>query len=43
MQALGVKPPPAMSVKHTFSFGKTRLFDPERAAEYLSSFAIKRA
>jgi nitrate/nitrite transport system substrate-binding protein len=42
LQALGRKAPAAASIKHTFALGKTRLFDPDKPAEYLNSFAIKR-
>jgi nitrate/nitrite transport system substrate-binding protein len=43
MRALGLKAPEASAVKHTFAFGKTRVFDPDRPEEYLKSFAIRRA
>ncbi len=43
MKALGYKPPEANSVKHTFVLGKTKVFDPDKPAEYLGGFAIRRA
>jgi nitrate/nitrite transport system substrate-binding protein len=42
LRALGKKAPDATSVKHTFVHGKTKIFDPDRASDYLNSFAIKR-
>ena len=43
LKGLGKKAPETASVKHTFAHGKTKLFDPDKATEYLNSFAIKRA
>jgi nitrate/nitrite transport system substrate-binding protein len=43
LKGLGKKAPEATSVKHTFVHGRTKLFDPDKATEYLNSFAIKRA
>jgi nitrate/nitrite transport system substrate-binding protein len=42
MKAVGAKAPDANSVKHTFVFGKTKVFDPDKPDDYLKSFAIKR-
>jgi nitrate/nitrite transport system substrate-binding protein len=43
MKALGYKAPDANSVKHAFTHGKTRTFDPDRPEDYLKTFAIRRA
>ena len=43
LRGLGYKAPDLASVKHTFSVGKTRIFDPDRAEDYLKSFAIRKA
>jgi nitrate/nitrite transport system substrate-binding protein len=43
LRALGQPAPAADSVKHAFALGRTRLFDPDRAEEYLRSFPIRRA
>ena len=43
LKALGHKPPGANSVKHTFVLGRTRVFDPDRADDYLKSFPIRKA
>jgi nitrate/nitrite transport system substrate-binding protein len=43
LRGLGKKTPDAASVKHTFVLGKTRVFDPDKADDYLKSFPIKRA
>jgi nitrate/nitrite transport system substrate-binding protein len=43
LRALGQKAPDSNTVKHTFAFGKTRVFDPDKPEEYLKSFAISRA
>jgi ABC-type nitrate/sulfonate/bicarbonate transport system substrate-binding protein len=43
LKGLGKKAPESASVKHTFVLGKAKVFDPDKAAEYLSSFPIKRA
>jgi len=42
MRALGQKAPDSSVVKHSFALGKTRVFDPDRADDYLKSFAISR-
>jgi len=42
MRALGQKAPDSSVVKHSFALGKTRVFDPDRAEDYLKSFAISR-
>jgi nitrate/nitrite transport system substrate-binding protein len=43
MKSLGFKAPAENSVKHTFALGKTKVFDPDRAEEYVSSFPIRKA
>ena len=43
MRTLGYKAPEANSVRHTFVLGKTKVFDPDKADDYLKSFPIKRA
>src|SRR2546425_3220246 len=43
LRGLGKKAPDSTSVKHTFVLGKTKVFDPDKATEYLNSFPIKRA
>ncbi len=43
MTALGYKAPGENSIKHTFALGKTRVFDPERAEDYVKSFPIRKA
>jgi nitrate/nitrite transport system substrate-binding protein len=43
MKTVGQKAPEANAVKHTFMLGKTRVFDPDRADDYLKTFAIRRA
>ena len=43
LKRLGHKAPDANSVKHTFVLGKTRVFDPDRADDYLKSFPIRKA
>src|SRR5437667_2181692 len=43
MKTVGAKAPDTNSVKHTFMLGKTKVFDPDKADDYLKSFAIKRA
>jgi nitrate/nitrite transport system substrate-binding protein len=42
MRSLGQKPPEANAMKHAFAVGKTRVFDPDKADDYLKSFAIRR-
>ena len=42
MRALGQKAPDSSVVKHSFALGKTRVFDPDKAEDYLKSFAISR-
>src|SRR5262244_2298122 len=42
LRGLGKKAPEVASVKHTFVLGKTKVFDPDKADEYLKSFAIRR-
>ncbi|HEU5193949.1 MAG TPA: CmpA/NrtA family ABC transporter substrate-binding protein [Methylomirabilota bacterium] len=43
MRSLGYKAPGENSVKHTFALGKTKVFDPDRAEEYVKSFPIRKA
>jgi nitrate/nitrite transport system substrate-binding protein len=43
MRAVGQKPPEANAVKHTFVLGKTKVFDPDKADDYLKTFAIRKA
>jgi len=43
MKALGYKAPGENSVKHTFALGKTKVFDPDRAEDYVKSFPIRKA
>ena len=43
MKSLGYKAPPQDSVKHQFTFGKNKTFDPNAPAEYIRSFPIRRA
>src|SRR2546422_1448867 len=43
LKGLGKKAPEATSVKHTFVLGKTKVFDPDKADDYLKSFPIKKA
>jgi nitrate/nitrite transport system substrate-binding protein len=43
MKAVGQKAPEANAVKHTFVLGKTKIFDPDKADDYLKTFAIRRA
>jgi nitrate/nitrite transport system substrate-binding protein len=43
MRTLGQKAPDSNTVKHAFTLGKTRIFDPDKPEEYLKSFAISRA
>ena len=43
LRGLGKKAPDAASVKHTFVHGKTKVFDPDKAEDYLKTFAIRRA
>jgi len=43
MRALGQKAPDSSVVKHSFALGKTRVFDPDKAEDYLKSFAISRS
>ena len=43
MKAVGQKAPEANAVKHTFMLGKTKIFDPDKADDYLKTFAIRRA
>ena len=42
LRALGYKAPETNSIKHTFLFGKTKVFDSDRPEDYLKSFAIRR-
>ena len=42
MRTVGVKPPEAASVKHTFVIGKTKIFDPDKPDDYLKTFAIRK-
>ncbi len=42
LRALGAPAPAADAIRHTFLIGKPRTFDPDRADEYLASFAIRR-
>src|SRR2546428_1306620 len=43
LRALGQKAADMNALKHTFSLGKTRVFDPDKPEDYLKSFAIRRA
>jgi hypothetical protein len=43
MKSLGYKAPAQDSTKHQFLLGKTKTFDPSTPAEYIRSFAIRRA
>ncbi|MBI4593194.1 MAG: ABC transporter substrate-binding protein, partial [Candidatus Rokubacteria bacterium] len=43
MKSLGHKAPAQNSLKHTFLLGKTKVFDPDKAAEYVKSFPIRKA
>jgi nitrate/nitrite transport system substrate-binding protein len=45
MKSLGYKVPGENSIKHTFAIGKTKVFDPDKAEDYLKSFpdAIRKA
>jgi nitrate/nitrite transport system substrate-binding protein len=43
MKTVGQKAPEANAIKHTFVLGKTRVFDPDKADDYLKTFAIRRA
>ena len=42
MRSVGAKPPEAASIKHSFVIGKTKLFDPDKADDYLKTFAIRK-
>src|SRR5882672_10937355 len=42
LNSLGYKAPDTASVKHTFALGKTKVFDPDRADDYLKSFPIRK-
>lgn len=42
MKSLGYKAPAQNSTRHSFVFGKSKLFDPAKPEEYLKSFAIRR-
>jgi len=42
MKSLGYKAPAQNSIKHQFTFGKNKLFDPDKPADYVRSFAIRR-
>jgi nitrate/nitrite transport system substrate-binding protein len=43
MRSMGYAAPAQNSLKHTFAFGKTRVFDPDRPEDYVKSFAIRKA
>lgn len=43
MKSLGYKAPAQDSMKHTFAFGKTKVFDPDKADDYVKSFPIRKA
>ncbi len=43
LKGLGKKAPETASIKHTFVLGKTKVFDPDKADDYLKSFPIKKA
>jgi len=43
MQSLGYKAPGQNATKHRFVLGKTKVFDPDRAEEYVKSFPIRKA
>jgi nitrate/nitrite transport system substrate-binding protein len=42
LNSLGYKAPDTASVKHTFAFGKTKVFDPDKPDDYLKSFPIRK-
>ena len=42
MKSLGYKAPVQNSTKHQFTLGKNKLFDPDKPADYLRSFAIRK-
>jgi nitrate/nitrite transport system substrate-binding protein len=42
MRSVGAKPPEAASIKHSFVIGKTKIFDPDKADDYLKTFAIRK-
>jgi nitrate/nitrite transport system substrate-binding protein len=42
MKSLGYKAPATNSTKHNFLYGKTKVFDPLKAEEYVKSFAIRK-
>jgi nitrate/nitrite transport system substrate-binding protein len=42
MRSVGAKPPETASIKHSFVIGKTELFDPDKADDYLKTFAIRK-
>ena len=43
MKALGYKAPSQNAIKHTFTLGKNRVFDPDKPEEYIKSFSIRKA
>jgi hypothetical protein len=43
MKSLNYKAPAQDSTKHQFTLGKNKTFDPNAPAEYIRSFAIRRA
>ncbi|HEV8343688.1 MAG TPA: CmpA/NrtA family ABC transporter substrate-binding protein [Candidatus Binatia bacterium] len=43
MKSLGYKAPAQDSVKHQFTFGRNKTFDPNAPADYIRSFPIRRA
>jgi nitrate/nitrite transport system substrate-binding protein len=42
MRSVGAKPPETASIKHSFAIGKTKIFDPDKADDYLKTFAIRK-
>ena len=42
MKSLGYKAPGTNSTKHSFLYGKTKVFDPLKPEEYVKSFAIRK-
>ena len=42
MESMGRKAPDKNKTKHTFALGKTKVFDPDQATQYLKTFSIRR-
>jgi nitrate/nitrite transport system substrate-binding protein len=43
MKSLGYKAPAQNSMSHQFMLGKNKVFNPDAPADYIKSFAIRRA